>query len=88
MTSYVVQVLLEVLAAAAKEDTGRVKGLACGGLQMMEQWAINGALELGWLYTLLPDSPLLTVNPDAPAVSATARARAWGEPPRRPAATR
>ena len=35
---------------------------------MLEQWTINGALELGWLYTLVPDSPMLTSNPDAPKV--------------------
>ena len=68
-TTYVAQLMLEILAAAEKDDSGRVLGLACGGLQMLEQWSLNGALELGWLYTLLPDSPLLTVNQDAPVVT-------------------
>jgi len=62
--------MCEVLAAAEQEDSERVRGLAAGGLQMLEQWAINGALELGWLYTLLPDSPLLAVNGDTPKLLA------------------
>ena len=44
------------------------RGLGAGGVQLLEQWTINGALELGWMYTLVPDSPLLTANPDAPKV--------------------
>ena len=42
--------------------------MTAGGVQMLEQWTINGALELAWMYTLVPDSPLITANPDAPKV--------------------
>ena len=69
-TTYLTVLMCEVLAAAEQEDSERVRGLAAGGLQMLEQWAINGALELGWLYTLLPDSPLLAVNGDTPKLLA------------------
>ena len=69
-TTYLTVLMCEVLAAAEQEDSERVRGLAAGGLQMLEQWAINGALELGWLYTLLPDSPLLAVSGDTPKLLA------------------
>ena len=68
LSTYLGVLLVEIMAAADREDLGRVRGLTAGGVQMLEQWTINGALELAWMYTLVPDSPLITANPDAPKV--------------------
>ena len=68
LSTYLGVLLVEIMSAAEQEDLARVRGLTAGGVQMLEQWTVNGALELGWLYTLVPDSPLLTANPDAPKV--------------------
>ena len=35
---------------------------------MMEQYCKNGNLELGWMYTLLPDPPMLHKNKKKPIV--------------------
>ncbi len=35
----------------------------------MEQYSKNGNLELGWMYTLLPDPPMLHKNKEKPIVS-------------------
>ena len=68
LSTYLGVLLVEIMSAADREDLGRVRGLTAGGVQMLEQWTINGALELAWMYTLVPDSPLITANPDAPKV--------------------
>ena len=69
LSMHVTTLPCEMLRAGEMEDAARVRGLACGGLQMMEQYCKNGNLELGWMYTLLPDPPMLHKNKEKPIVS-------------------
>ena len=69
LSMHVTTLLCEILRAGEMEDAARVRGLACGGLQMMEQYCKNGNLELGWMYTLLPDPPMLHKNREKLIVS-------------------
>ena len=59
LTPYFVTLFAEIIVALERQDTGRALGVASGGLQFLEQRALDGdALDLAWLCTLLED-PLI-----------------------------
>jgi len=75
----------ELHASVLANDTERSLGLLAGGYQLAEQYAIDGNVDLGWGFTLLPeiptgayvaqtgDSPLArTVEPTVAAATAAA----------------
>ena len=66
LTCYMATPMCEVMRAGETEDAARVRGLAACGLQFLEQYALNGSVELGWMFTLLPDAPMALANPTAP----------------------
>ena len=47
LSTYLGVLLVEIMSAAEQEHLGRLRGLTAGGVQLLEQWIINGALELG-----------------------------------------
>ena len=73
LTAYFVTLFAEIITALERSDTDRALGVACSGIQFLEQRALDGqALDLAWLCTLLED-PI--IKPKKPAASSKGRAK-------------
>ena len=69
LTLSVASLFCEVLRAAEEGDAPRVKDLACSGLIMLDQYHIQGNLDLAWNLTLLTVPPAVRANSHKPIVS-------------------
>ena len=69
LTLSVASLFCEVLRAAESGDDQKVKDLACSGIIMLDQYHIQGNLELSWNLTLLPVPPAVRANAHKPVVS-------------------
>jgi len=74
-TPYFLTILAEIIDAIEKRDSSRALGVAAGGVQFLEQRAIDGDdnLDVAWLCTLL-EEPL--IKPKEPVVAAKGQGRA------------
>ena len=74
----VASLFCEIIRAAKAKDSARASDLACGGILLLDQFHINGNLELAWNLTLLEEPPSLRVHRDRPKVAAAAKSSARG----------
>ena len=65
----------EVIRAVEEGSADRACDVACSGLMLLDQYHINGNLDLAWNITLLPEPTSLRLHKSKPNVAAAAKAQ-------------
>ena len=66
LTAFLVTMICRISAAAEEGDVERVLGKCASALMFLDQWAIDGNVQLAWQLTLEPEPPVLLRHPETP----------------------